>query len=73
MIYPNPAGDVLTIQGPTSLQGRDYYLIDMMGRRVIAGILEGENNNIDISALAAGTYDIVVTGYENDVYKLAVQ
>lgn len=73
MIYPNPAGDVLTIQGPASLQGRDYYLIDMMGRRIMAGILEGENNNIDISALAAGTYDIVVLGYENDVYKLAVK
>jgi len=39
----------------------------------MAGILECENNNIDISALAAGTYDIVVLGYENDVYKLAVQ
>jgi hypothetical protein len=72
MIYPNPAGDVLTIQGPAFLRGTGYYFIDMMGRRVLNGVMEGENNSIDISGLASGTYDIVIAGYENDVYKLVV-
>ena len=71
-IYPNPAGDVLNIQGPAFLQGRYFFLVDMMGRRVLEGTLEGTNNDIDISGLANGMYDIVLEGY-NDGYKLAVQ
>ncbi|KOS05882.1 hypothetical protein AM493_07415 [Flavobacterium akiainvivens] len=73
MIYPNPTGDVLSIEGPDFLQGLGYTFIDVMGRRVLEGTLEGARNNIDISTLATGTYELMIAGYEDDVIKLGIK
>lgn len=72
-IYPNPAGDVLSIQGPDFLQGLGYYFIDNLGRRVLQGSLEGQNNDIDISTLSTGMYDLVIAGYEDDAVKVGIK
>lgn len=73
MVYPNPTGEVLNIEGPDMLQGLGYYFVDNQGRRVLQGTLEGQNNNIDISALATGVYDLVIAGFEDDAVKLGIQ
>lgn len=73
MIYPAPGGEILNIEGPQSLQGLGYTFIDMMGRQVLHGILEGQLNAVDVSTLATGTYELVIAGFEDDVIKLGIQ
>jgi Secretion system C-terminal sorting domain len=73
IVSPNPSGDVLNITGPDMLQGLNYYFVDMMGRKVLQGTLEGQNNTIDIAMLSTGIYDLVIAGFEDDTVKLAVQ
>ncbi len=48
-------------------------MIDNLGRRVLQGTLEGENNDIDISTLSTGMYDLIIAGYEDDIIKLGVK
>jgi hypothetical protein len=73
MIYPDASGDVLNVEGPDSLQGLGYTFVDMMGKLVLKGTLDGQRSNIDISALATGTYDLIIAGYEDDVVKLGIK
>lgn len=55
LIYPNPAGDYLHVEG---LAGFDYQIVDIRGRRVTSG---HAGTFIDISGLASGPY-ILYTG-----------
>jgi len=73
IIYPNPAGDMLIIEGPASLQGIPYTIIDMMGRLVQQGLLEGARTDIDVSAVPVGTYELRIQGFEDAAYKLVVK
>lgn len=53
---PNPAKNHIIIQ--TKLQGYNwqYYITDMLGRTILNGTLNGDNNNIDLTSLPQGAY-----------------
>jgi len=53
-IYPNPAQDVLNIEGLESTN-YDFELINMLGERVIY-LKNNTNNSIDISNMKNGVY-----------------
>jgi hypothetical protein len=55
-IYPNPAGDVITIKGNISIHGSSYSITDQSGKLVLRGRLINENSTIDVSTLANGIY-----------------
>lgn len=55
-IYPNPAGDVVTIKGNISIYGTTYSITDQSGKLVLKGRLINGNSAIDISTLANGIY-----------------
>jgi len=63
-IYPNPASDIIAVSVNSSLPGSTYIISDIYGRNILQGKLTGENTNIDISALSAGTY-ILIAGENN--------
>ena len=48
--YPNPASDILKIEGATG----HYRIIDIYGRSIMEGVLD--NGQINISVLPVGTY-----------------
>lgn len=70
IIFPNPAFSNITIQCPADFVGRQYSIIDLSGRVVQAGALNGTENVIDIAALSASVYTIIISGFENDAFKL---
>lgn len=69
-IFPNPAGDVLHIECDCSIAGKKYSFTDMTGKEVLAGVLQGDKNEIDISRLADGLYAVRIESYFNETFKL---
>jgi PKD repeat protein len=53
-ISPNPAINTINLNTGISLQGKEFFITDITGRRLIGGMMEG--NSIDISTLNAGIY-----------------
>ena len=68
-VAPNPARDfiVLSIQEAALSQAIQLQVLDQNGKRVIAlGTLRGQMR-IDLSALSAGMYDVVLMGQQGKV------
>ncbi len=59
VLYPNPAIDILNLIFPDD-QLRSVSIIDVSGRTIWSGKVEGENAQIDISGLIQGFYMIRV-------------
>ncbi len=60
-VYPNPTNGILNINMSNKVENYSLKVIDMTGREVYsANQLSGENNSIDISKLAKGTYTLVL-------------
>lgn len=56
--FPNPAKDVLTLNSQSSLTKAEMY--DLSGRKVLTTEV-AQNNTINISGLASGTYILLAT------------
>ncbi|MGE0637630.1 MAG: T9SS type A sorting domain-containing protein [Bacteroidia bacterium] len=65
-VFPNPAGDVLTIRFPDFVNGSEYSvtLTDFTGKVVLTSTLKDENTRLDLKAnsLAKGIYFLNVAG-----------
>ncbi len=70
IIFPNPAYSSITIQCPQGSIGRRYAIIDMTGRQVQSGLLTDTTNTIDVAGLTPAVYTIIISGFENDGFKL---
>ncbi|WP_196888197.1 HYR domain-containing protein [Aureivirga sp. CE67] len=68
-IYPNPAKDIVTIESDIKVQ--KIYILDMSGK-IILDRKGAEENTIDVSALARGTYLVRVQSKNNSVLKKVV-
>lgn len=53
-IHPNPANDVIWLEGLTSMT--EYQLSDLAGRTVASGSLVNDRNSIGTSSLSNGSY-----------------
>lgn len=58
-ILPNPATDVIYIQSNTELRSASYMVYDIIGRKVLSGLLERQT--IKISGLTKGMYLLMIT------------
>jgi subtilisin-like proprotein convertase family protein len=54
-MYPNPATNEVSI-GFNNISQLEVTLFDLLGRKVLSKILSKNNNGIDVSKLASGTY-----------------
>lgn len=62
--YPNPAGNILYLNLARTTSAQNIRITDPTGRIVYQGVLSGTSESIDISALSAGQYFIIVSGAE---------
>ncbi|MFZ1686151.1 MAG: T9SS type A sorting domain-containing protein [Flavobacteriales bacterium] len=58
-VLPNPASDALTVLLPNGVA--NYLLSDASGRMVNAGTFAQQRNAFDVSSLAPGVYDLLLT------------
>lgn len=59
-LYPNPANNMIQILGMKN--NTSYMINDLSGKTILQGIVENNNNSIDISSLNNGSYIIKVDG-----------
>ena len=68
-IYPNPAIDVIKIIGTPGLSGSSYTIIDSYGRIVVSGLIQSDNEVVNIENLSKGIYFVSVRGVFNTTKK----
>jgi PKD repeat protein len=62
-LYPNPANQVLTVDGlPTAAYGESLRIIDLLGRTVQSVMVSNEIQTLDISSLSSGMYTLEIKG-----------
>jgi len=66
-VYPNPAKDVLNIEGYLLNQVSELFVTDIQGKRVMN--LDGESLSVNISALPKGPYILNVTSHSGEHWK----
>jgi PKD repeat protein len=57
-LFPNPASTEIKLKSDYTLQGRQFIILDVTGRNVIAGTVTG--TTIDINALDKGMYIVQI-------------
>lgn len=62
-VYPNPAADFITISSSQSLSEQEYKIFDASGKVVKSGVLQSNENRIDISNFSNGLYLLFVNGH----------
>jgi len=55
-VYPNPAANELVVDMGTANDANGYQVMDMTGRMLAQGSLDGTRTTIDVNRLVAGTY-----------------
>jgi hypothetical protein len=56
LAYPNPTNDVLNVVGLLDFIGREYTLMDQLGRKIITGMVEEESLQLSLGDLPTGIY-----------------
>jgi len=61
-MYPNPAGEEITVEVTTALKGKSYIVTDNTGKTVMRGTLDKQRNTLSLKALTAGMYLLQIEG-----------
>lgn len=60
-VYPNPTRDVLWIKSPANLpEGLQYYIVDIMGRHVLEGVIDQSLREISLKEFMPSLYTIFI-------------
>lgn len=69
-IFPNPNQGQFKVDIPYSMIGSSFQIKDMIGRTKKSGVLNDQNQNIDIADFASGVYLINVQNIDKQSYSL---
>ena len=67
-IYPNPASDVIHIDGLSYHSDLNVSFIDMSGRRVHQSVLDS-NHTLDVSSMLSGVYWLTIAGGQKELFR----
>jgi PKD repeat protein len=67
-LYPNPAGQEVTLQLASPVQGDSYTIYTINGGKVMQDLILSDNTRIDLSGFPAGVYLVVVEN-NNLIYR----
>ncbi|MFM7218245.1 MAG: T9SS type A sorting domain-containing protein [Bacteroidota bacterium] len=59
-VWPNPASEKINLHTNSSSLGAEYTIYGSSGKKVKAGTLQTENEEIDLTGLTSGMYQLVV-------------
>lgn len=70
VIYPNPVGDIITIETNLNWFGSTYSITNTLGKVVRTGKLTSEISRVSMSRVPAGLYMLIVEGEVNKTFKV---
>lgn len=59
-IFPNPAKDIIIIKMKSGTTGVNYMIVNIYGQAVMKGMINSSSATIDIKALPAGQYKVLL-------------
>lgn len=59
-IFPNPAKDIIVIKMKQGITGVIYMIVNIYGQVVLKGMINSSSTSVDIKALPAGQYRVLV-------------
>lgn len=68
-IYPNPTADMLTIENLDFNLESEYVIVDLIGKEIMKGKLNGKISTINVNSLSNGIYVLSIKGNDNQNYK----
>lgn len=71
-IYPNPAFEELTVQASKTIEKTPYHIVDAFGNIVSKGFITADQNQIDISQIAAGIYSMQIISEKPYTNKIVI-
>lgn len=71
-VYPNPAGETVTLELSKDLLGARVAVFDVLGKRVLAKTCDRACTSLDVSQCASGVYTVEVTRGELKIVKKVV-
>jgi len=72
-LYPNPAGNAINLNLAQNTALESYTIIDVTGKTLMSGTLNGAAPSINIEGLATGSYIIKATGQNVQATKMFVK
>jgi hypothetical protein len=66
-IYPNPTNDYASILVPELLIGKEYKILNLMGKEIESGTIESLVHKINLMQYSQGIYLIYIEGLESSV------
>jgi hypothetical protein len=66
-IYPNPTNDYASILVPELLIGKEYKILNLMGKEIESGTIESLVHKINLRQYSQGIYLIYIEGLESSV------
>lgn len=54
-LYPNPTSESLYLAGSENLEGKSYFIFNLLGQKIAEGVL-GLDQKVDVSTLQSGLY-----------------
>ncbi len=72
-IYPNPVTNVLNINLKAEIMNSRFTIYNIQGLKMMSGILDKANNNINLEVLASGIYILTIEGQQAASFKLIKQ
>jgi hypothetical protein len=73
LLYPQPAGHALTVNGGSWCVNAQLEIYDAVGNKVNAMRMKGAQTTLDVSSLAPGTYFVKIVSGEKQVTKKFVK
>lgn len=68
--YPNPVNDVVSLRISSDRKGEVFSIVNLAGKKVLAGKLEDEINSVDLSRLNSGLYFVQLGTEKRQTLKL---
>jgi hypothetical protein len=59
-MFPSPVSDLLNITFDKGVTNTNYRIIDLAGRTVLTGTIQGQTGSVNVTSLAQGTYWVQV-------------
>lgn len=61
-MYPNPVGDVITVETQITMPLQHYEITNLLGQSLMSGRIDSEKQQIDVSGIPDGMYFLRVNG-----------
>ena len=62
IVYPNPSKEKILVNLDLEVKCYPFVILNSIGEEILKGLIESVNDEIDISTLSVGIYNLLIDG-----------